>query len=434
MRGSGPSVGRKGDKAVNVRNVGVIESPGCVPVKTWTNGVVVEDKALSQVMNVARLPFIYKWVAVMPDVHWGIGCTVGSVIPTVGAIVPAAIGVDLGCGVSAALTSLKASDLPDDLASVRSAIEAAVPHGRTDNGGANDRGAWGDIPDVVAEAWCSLAVRLAPMVDKRPSLATPRALHQLGTLGTGNHFIEVCLDEADRVWVTLHSGSRGQGNRIGSQFISIARKDMERWFVHLPDADLAYLPEGTDHFDEYLAAVEWAQEYAAENRRLILNATLQAMYSAPPTTMLHGGKTALPHFTTETAVIDCHHNYVAREHHYGRQVLVTRKGAVRAREGDLGLIPGSMGARSYIVRGKGNLESFCSCSHGAGRAMSRTEARKRISLADHAAATAGVECRKDEDVLDESPAAYKPIENVMAAQSDLVDIVHELHAVVCVKG
>ncbi|HLT35793.1 MAG TPA: RtcB family protein [Enhygromyxa sp.] len=398
---------------------------GAVPVKRWTKGVAVEDAALRQLANVARLPFIHKWVAAMPDVHWGMGATVGSVIPTKGAIVPAAVGVDLGCGMMAIETSLRAEDLPDNLAPVRAAIERAVPRGRTGGGHRNDRGAWSDVPKRVGDRWSTeLAARFSVITGKHRKIADANHLVHLGTLGTGNHFIELCLDERDHVWVMLHSGSRGIGNRIGSYFIALAREEMQRWFVRLPDENLAYLPEGTEHFDDYVEAVGWAQDFARINRELMMAAVISALEQAP----------GLRPFVTDAMAVNCHHNYVAREHHYGANVWVTRKGAVRAGEGELGIIPGSMGAKSFIVRGKGNPESFCSCSHGAGRAMSRSEARKRFSLADHAEATKHVECRKDEAVIDETPAAYKPIEAVMAAQADLVEVVHELRQVVCVKG
>lgn len=397
----------------------VYEPTAGVPLKMWTCGVPVEDAAMQQLRNVATLPFVHSHVAAMPDVHWGMGATVGSVIPTKGAIVPAAVGVDIGCGMVAAMTSLMASDLPDNLHGIRSAIEKAVPHGRTDNGGANDRGAWGE-PRAVRNSFV-----LDALVAAHPKLerASKRAGHHIGTLGTGNHFIEVCLDEADRVWVMLHSGSRGIGNAIGMYFISKAKEDMRRWFINLPDADLAYIPEGSDLFADYIQALHWAQDFARENRETILAATVYAIQEAMGRLFDYG-----------LIAVNCHHNYVAKESHFGENVWVTRKGAVRAREGDLGIIPGSMGVRSYIVRGKGDPESFHSCSHGAGRSMSRTEARRRFTLADHEAATAGVECRKDVDVIDETPQAYKDIDAVMAAQADLVDIVHTLKQVVCVKG
>ena len=392
-------------------------------IKSWTRGVPVEDGALAQTRALASMPFIHKHVALMPDVHAGIGATVGSVIATRGAIIPAAVGVDIGCGMNAVRLDIAASDLPDDLHAMRTEIEKAIPHGRTDNGGANDRGAWGSVPAKVWDAWGDLSAAREIILEKHPKIAHTRATSQLGTLGTGNHFVEVCLDEEQRVWIMLHSGSRGQGNAIGSYFIEKAKREMERWFVSLPNADLAYLPEGSSLFDDYIEAVTWAQEYALRNRVLMMSAALSAVGSA----------LGRPVATT-TEAVNCHHNYVAREHHFGANVFVTRKGAVRAREGDLGIIPGSMGAKSFIVRGKGNPDSFCSCSHGAGRKMSRTEAKKRFTLDDHAKATEGVECRKDADVIDETPGAYKSIDDVMAAQEDLVEIVHTLKQVLCVKG
>jgi tRNA-splicing ligase RtcB len=393
-------------------------------VKAWIEGVALDPKAEAQVRKAASLPFIHKWIAVMPDVHHGIGATVGSVIPTKGAVIPAAVGVDIGCGMIAVRTSLGATDLPDDLKGIRTAIEQAVPHGRTNNGAPGDRGAWSDPPAPALEAWTGLSTRFDRIVAKHPKIARGTSLHHLGTLGTGNHFIEVCLDEAERVWFMLHSGSRGIGNRVGSYFIELAKQDMRRWFVNLPDEDLAYFPEGTQHFGEYMEAVSWAQDFAAANRELMMRAIVEAVQASG----------LVPVFDAKLEAVNCHHNYVSRERHFGADVLVTRKGAVRARAGELGIIPGSMGARSYIVRGKGNAESFHSCSHGAGRSMSRAEAKRRFTIADHEAATAGIECRKDADVIDETPAAYKPIEAVMAAQSDLVEIVHTLRQVVCVKG
>ncbi len=397
---------------------------GGVPIKAWTVGVPFEDEAKQQLRAIAALPFIHKWVSVMPDVHRGTGATVGSVVATAGAVIPAAVGVDIGCGMIAVRTTLRAEQLPDSLSRVRAAIERAVPHGRTNNGRPGDRGAWANSPASHLEAWARLKPGYDAIVSKHPRIGRGVSLEHLGTLGTGNHFIELCLDEADHVWLMLHSGSRGVGNRIGSYFIELAKEDMRRFFIHLPEADLAYLPEGTEHFADYLQAVSWAQEYAAINRELMLCSAVEALR----------GCGELPSFELTDAAVNCHHNYVSREHHYGKNVLVTRKGAVRAREGDLGIIPGSMGARSYIVRGKGNAESFHSCSHGAGRVMSRTEAKRRFSLEDHVKATAGIECRKDEDVIDETPGAYKSIDAVMAAQAELVDIVHTLRQVVCVKG
>jgi len=401
----------------------LIESDGA-PIKAWTRGVHVEDVAKKQLRNLAGLPFIHKHIAAMPDVHWGMGATVGSVIATKGAIIPAAVGVDIGCGMIAQRTTLTANDLPDNLHGLRTAIEARIPHGRTNDGGPGDRGAWGDSLPEVAELDTHMW-GLQAIVDKHPKIeqAAKRARSHAGTLGTGNHFVEVCLDLEGRVWVMLHSGSRGIGNRIGTHFIELAKKDMRRWFINLPDQDLAYFPEGSELFNDYRQAVNWAQGFARINRQIMMEAALSALREAVPKP-----------FVCDCEAVNCHHNYVSEERHFGKNVLVTRKGAVRAGEGDLGIIPGSMGAKSFIVRGKGNRESFCSCSHGAGRSMSRTEAKRRFTLADHIAATEGVECRKDEDVIDETPAAYKDIDAVMAAQSDLVEVVHTLRQVVCVKG
>ena len=395
------------------------------PIKAWTDGVPVEDKAMQQLRALVSLPFIYKHVAVMPDVHWGLGATIGSVIATRGAVIPAAVGVDIGCGMSAQRTTLTASDLPDDLRGLRSAIEAAIPHGRTDNGGANDRGAWRQ-PTTAAEAgMTSLIPRLERIAAKHQAItkAADRAVLHAGTLGGGNHFVEVCLDEDQHVWIMLHSGSRGVGNKIGTYFIEKARKEMERYFINLPDKDLAYLVDGSELFGDYVQAVGWAQDYAMFNRALMMDAALRALGQAVPKP-----------FTCDCKAVNCHHNYVSRERHFGYDVLLTRKGAVSAKAGELGIIPGSMGAKSFIVEGRGNRESFCSCSHGAGRKMGRNEARKQFTIEDHVAATVGVECRKDADVIDETPAAYKDIDDVMAAQAELVSVRHTLKQVVCVKG
>jgi len=383
----------------------------------------VDGGAKEQLAKAAALPFIHKWVAVMPDVHRGIGATIGSVLPTKGAIIPAAVGVDIGCGMMATRTSLVASDMPDSLFDLRCAIEQAVPHGLNRSRKGRDKGSWGNPPDVATSAWKTLAAGFRAITEKYPKLEKTNNLVHLGTLGTGNHFIEVCLDEEDRVWFMLHSGSRGVGNALGRTFIELARKDMARWHINLPDRDLAYFPEGTDHFDDYVAAVGWAQDFAFTNRQVMMGNVVRAVREV-----------ITKPFEAAVEAVNCHHNYVTREHHYGENVFITRKGAVRARKGDLGIIPGSMGARSYIVRGLGNEESFCSCSHGAGRVMSRTEAKRRISIEEHIEATAGVECRKDKGVIDETPAAYKSIDAVMEAQKDLVEIVYTLKQVVCVKG
>ncbi len=407
-------------------NYNVLKPDKGVPVKAWTQGVPLEKEAEQQLMNAARMPFIHSHIAVMPDVHWGLGATIGSVIPTLKAIIPAAVGVDIGCGMMAVQTSLKATDLPENLKEIRSNIEKYVPHGRTNNGGRGDRGAWSDIPEPQMEVWKDLGKGLDSITEKNPKVMRKHSnnVNHLGTLGTGNHFIEVCLDEMDQVWFMLHSGSRGIGNRIGTYFIELAKKDMRRWHINLPDINLAYLPEESNHFDEYVEAVEWAQTFAKTNRELMMQAVIQAVQNSK----------GIPPFEANLEAVNCHHNYVARENHFGKNVLVTRKGAVRARLGDMGIIPGSMGAKSYIVRGMGNKDSFDSCSHGAGRTMSRAEARRRFSVDDHIKATEGVECRKDKDVIDETPAAYKDIDAVMEAQKDLVEIAHTLRQIICVKG
>jgi tRNA-splicing ligase RtcB len=393
---------------------------GSVPVKGWVRGVPVDEGARRQLRNIAALPHVGPWVAVMPDVHLGKGATVGSVVPTRGAIIPAAVGVDLGCGMAAVRTTLRAEQLPDSLAALRSAIERVVPVGNGRGGEHRKR------PDRIDTrlAQSGLAGQLDRIHDKHRKLRTDKFDKQMGTLGGGNHFIEVCLDEAGFVWVMLHSGSRGTGNLIGSYFIELARRELEKRVLgfHVPDRDLAFFLEGEPLFDDYVEAVSWAQDYARHNREAMMERVLHAM------------RAQLPKFQLEKTAVNCHHNYVQREEHFGESLWVTRKGAVSARAGELGIIPGSMGARSYIVRGKGNPEAFDSCSHGAGRVMSRGEAKRRFTLADHRAATEGVECRKDKDVIDETPAAYKDIDAVMEAQRDLVDVVHTLKQVVCVKG
>ena len=402
----------------------VITEEGSSPIYHWTRGVLFEDHAKAQLRNIARLPFIHKHVAVMPDVHAGIGATVGSVIATKGAVIPAAVGVDLGCGVHSVLTDLRAEDLPDSLSSLRFDIERNVPHGRSDNGGVNDVGAWrGKWPEAVEAAWLGLEPGYKRICEDKVRTGRIVPINQVGTLGGGNHFLEVCLDEQNRVWVMLHSGSRGVGNAVGSHYIELAKQDMKTWFVNLPDMNLAYLPEGSEHFKKYVEAVEWAQEYARVNREVMLGLALGTME-----------KSLRRKIDTSGMVVSCHHNYISRESHFGENVIVTRKGAVSARLGQLGIIPGSMGTRSFIVRGKGCADSFCSCSHGAGRRMSRTEAKNTFSVKDHELATQGVECRKDKEVIDETPAAYKDVDKVIEAQRELVDVVHTLHAVLCVRG
>ena len=408
---------------MNISNCDIIKTGRGSIIKAWIRGVPVESVAREQLKKTADLPFIYKWLAAMPDVHWGMGATVGTVIATDGAIVPAAVGVDIGCGMTAVQTHLTRDDL-GKLSEVREHIEHAVPHGRTNNGAPGDRGAWGMIPEDVSEHWDGLLKDgLLKLLERDSGLLTGRELTQLGTLGTGNHFIEVSLDEEGKVWLVLHSGSRGIGNRVGTYFIRKAKQEMARYFITLADPNLAYIPERNSDdslFARYMAAARWAQEYARVNRRLMMKRTVGALGL--------GEDDHLPDW------IDCHHNYVEREKHFGHKVWITRKGATSARIGELGIIPGAMGRKSFIVRGLGNHDSFKSCSHGAGRIMSRTEAKRRFTIRDHALATDGLECPKGSNVLDETPGAYKDIDAVMKAQRDLVETVHTLRALICVKG
>ena len=405
------------------QNYNIEDVAGGVPVKMWTRGVPVEDEARKQLANAARLPVVFKHIAAMPDVHLGIGATVGSVIPTLKAIIPAAVGVDIGCGMMAAKTTLRAEDLPDNLGPLRSAIERAVPHGSVPRNRGRDTGSWENPPETVDQIWATLVDEFDALCELHPRLKNTNNRKHLGTLGTGNHFIEVCLDEDGAVWFMLHSGSRGVGNAIGTHFIELAKKDALRNNANLPDQDLAYFEEGAQYFGDYVRAVSWAQKFAQRNREVMMTnliATVRKVITKP--------------FESHVEAVNCHHNYVQQERHFGEDVFVTRKGAVSAKEGQLGIIPGSMGARSFIVRGLGNPESFDSCSHGAGRVMSRTKAKKLFTVDDQIKATEGVECRKDADVIDEIPMAYKDIDAVMAAQRDLVEVVHTLKQVVCVKG
>jgi tRNA-splicing ligase RtcB len=397
----------------------LVEGGDC-PIKCWTEGVPFEYGAQTQLRLTSQLPIVGPHIAVMPDVHFGIGSTVGSVIPTSHAIIPAAVGVDIGCGMMAVRTSLTSHQISENAQDIFEAISKAVPHGGAKG---KETGNWNTIPDEVAEAYRELEPELRRIIGRHGPVSSRNSHSQLGTLGGGNHFIEVCIDEEDRIWLMLHSGSRGVGNKIGSYFIEKAKDDMDRQGLHLPSRDLAYFSEGSPHFDDYVDAVHWAQEYARINRELMMQATVKAVKKAIPVKM-----------TLSDEGVNCHHNYVQKETHFGQELYITRKGAVSARAGELGIIPGSMGTRSYIVRGKGDVDSFCSCSHGAGRVMPRGVAKQSITLAMHRAATEGIVCRKDKDVVDESPAAYKDIDLVMKAQEDLVEVVHTLHQIVCVKG
>lgn len=400
-----------------------------VDVKMWTKYVPVESDAITQLRNLTNLPFVFKHVAAMPDVHVGIGSTVGTVLATSGTVIPACVGVDIGCGCVATQTNLKAKDLPDNLHRIRTEIENMIPVGfdehttsRLSNKGHQNTG------KLLNNQFNQLEKELKEIVIKHPAIesmsrnSAEKAHRQLGSLGGGNHFIELTLDENDNVWIMLHSGSRGIGNVIGRYFIELAQKDMEHQQIKLPNKDLAYLQEGSQHYDDYIQAVSWAQEYARRNRDTMMDLIITAL------------SRFLPPFKIIDTAIQCHHNYVSQEKHFGEDVIITRKGAVAAHKGTLGIIPGSMGAKSFIVRGLGNEESFCSCSHGAGRVMSRSAAKKKITVEDHIKATEGVECRKDEDMIDESPSAYKNIDDVMKSQEDLVEIVHTLKQVLCVKG
>jgi tRNA-splicing ligase RtcB len=387
-----------------------------VPVKIWTDDV--DERSKEQLTNIANLPFVHHHVAAMPDVHLGIGATVGSVIATHRAIIPAAVGVDIGCGMVAARLSLTANEVDEkSLKKIFNQITRDVPVGRGQHADEH----------VLVSTVKPFEPGLKALLERHPELLKSfgkqsKWTNQMGTLGGGNHFIEVCLDESEQVWVMLHSGSRGIGNAIADYFIKLAKRDMERWMIQLPDQDLAYFPEGSEHFEDYVQAVHWAQEYAMVNRQAMLTIVLQALARH------------LPAFTVTTQAVNCHHNYVEKEHHFDADVWVTRKGAIRAREGELGIVPGSMGARSFIVRGKGHPESFCSSAHGAGRRMSRTAAQKEFTEKDLVTQTEGVICRKDKGVVDEIPSAYKDIDVVMANQSDLTEILHTLKQVVCVKG
>jgi tRNA-splicing ligase RtcB (3'-phosphate/5'-hydroxy nucleic acid ligase) len=407
----------------NQRNV-----TGGVPVKMWTRGVAIEGEAQAQLENAARLPIVFHHIAAMPDVHYGIGATIGSVIPTIRAIIPAAVGVDIGCGMMACKTTLTASDLPDSLAALRSEIEKAVPHGSAPKqfrrqGANREVGAWAHPPSEADTAWAQLVDEFDAICVDYPRLKNTNNYRHMGTLGGGNHFIEICLDEHGGVWVMLHSGSRGVGNAMGTMFIELAKKDAELHQRNLPDQDLAYFEEGAQYFGDYVRGVGWAQKFARLNREVMMQRVIGALRNV-----------ITKPFETHLEAVNCHHNYVQKETHFGQEVFITRKGAVSAKAGELGIIPGSMGAKSFIVRGKGNVDSFMSCSHGAGRSMSRTKAKKLFTVADQIKATEGVECRKDADVIDEIPMAYKDIDAVMLAQKDLVEVVYTLKQVVCVKG
>ena len=396
------------------------------PLKVFDGNreVPIDENTVNQAKTYCSMPFVTH-ASLMPDAHYGKGSTVGSVVATHKVIIPAMVGVDIGCGMMAVKTSLKSGDLPDSLKSMRLNIESLVPHGRTNRGGKNDKGSWRyNIPKEVENCWNKkLKDDFENIGKKHPKIKESNHINHLGSLGGGNHFIEICLDLENSVWIMLHSGSRGVGNRIGNYFISLAKKEMRKYLINLPDKDLAYIPEKSLYFWDYFKALIWAQKYARINREIMMERIIKSVKNS----------VKIP-FEIIDKAINCHHNYVAKENHYNKELWVTRKGAVRAEKGDLGIIPGSMGAKSFIVRGKGNTDSLNSCSHGAGRIMSRNQAKKSFGEKDIWEQTKGVECKKNFSVVDEIPQAYKPIEKVMAAQSDLVEIVAELKQVICIKG
>jgi tRNA-splicing ligase RtcB (3'-phosphate/5'-hydroxy nucleic acid ligase) len=381
------------------------------PVLSWANHDLSPDET-KMAQNVASLPFVFKHLALMPDVHLGKGALVGSVVATKAAIIPAAIGVDIGCGMCAIQLPFRAEQLDGKLKKIRQEIEAAIPVGFNENKEA-------DRQVLNWQGWQDFT-----QLHDGVSHLESKALKQMGSLGGGNHFIEVCIDAQDGVWLMLHSGSRNIGNMLAQRHIETGRNLAKMAGETLPDKDLAYFVEGTAEFAAYWRDLQWAQAYAKFNRDVMMT-----RFRAIVERHVAGGKPTKP-----LLAVNCHHNYAEKETHYGESVYVTRKGAVRAQTGDYGIIPGSMGAKSFIVKGKGCVESYCSCSHGAGRLMSRSKAKKTYTLDDLVAQTAGVECRKDDGILDEIPAAYKPIEQVMANQADLVEVVATLKQVVCVKG
>lgn len=396
---------------------------GGVPIKVWDgHGTVpIEQQALAQTAYVSMLPIIGPHVSLMPDAHFGIGSTVGSVIPTRKALIPSAVGVDLGCGVMVIQTTLTSHDVSDNAQNLFDAISIAVPHGGARG---KETGNWGEIPDNVAEVWKQISPKYHEIIGKHGKISSRNAATQLGTMGGGNHAFEVCIDQNDKVWFLLHSGSRGPGNRIGEFFIELAYKDMERLGMKLPtDRNLAYLQEGSENFDDYVEALDWAQNFARLSRELMMENAVQAVR-----------KTIRKKFDFTCEAINVHHNYAIKENHFGEDLWITRKGAISAKKGELAVILGSMGTKSHIVRGLGNPDSFHTCSHGAGRLMSRNMAKQSITLGMHRKATEGIVCRKDRDVIDESPAAYKDIDVVMNAQTDLVEITHTLKQIVNIKG
>jgi len=385
---------------------------GRVPVKIWTEDI--EPEAEQQLINLSTLPFVFKHVSVMPDVHLGAGACIGTVLATKGAIILSSIGSDIGCGMAAIKTNLFGNQVREKIKELRHSIERSIPTGF--NAHKSERAPGLDWQGFLSFEQLTIPTRV--LNDKQ------KYKNQLGTLGGGNHFIEICLDTDNRVWVMLHSGSRNIGKTLADIHLKKAQELMKQFFIELPDKELAFLPQGTNEFDNFLYDVQWAQSYAMENRRLMLELVMKDLSYT-----FNNGQPL-----SRLLEVNCHHNYVELENHYGTNVYITRKGAIRARSNDLGIIPGSMGTRSYIVQGKGEMESYCSSSHGAGRRMSRTKARNTFKEEDILSQTEGVECKKDNSILDELPGAYKSIESVMANQEDLVTVLYELKQLLCIKG
>lgn len=387
-----------------------------IPIKIWTNDI--EEEAEQQLRKLSELPFIYKHVAVMPDVHAGKGSTIGTVIATQGAILPAAVGVDIGCGMAAMKLPFKI-DFIKDLPKLRHSIERSIPTGRYTNN---------TVKDELLKKFLALGQMSELASQKLENRIIQNAIKSIGTLGGGNHFIEICQDQNNDAWIMLHSGSRNIGKTLADLHINKAKDIMKQYFISTPDPDLAYLAQNTKEFDAYLQDLMFAQNFALINREEMIDRTLREV-------LYHVGM--LDQYLTlkETLFrVSCHHNYTNIENHFGKNVYITRKGAVSAKEGEWGIVPGSMGTKSYIVKGLGNSESFCSCSHGAGRRMSRTKAREQYTIEDLKQQTDGVECRKDSSIIDELPSAYKSIDVVMDNQKDLVQPVYELKQVLCIKG
>ena len=389
-------------------------------ILSWAS--IMEPSAEGQVKNISQLPFVFKHVAVMPDAHLGKGACVGSVVATDGAIIPSCVGVDIGCGMIAVKTKFKAADLPESLESIRKGIERRIPLGA---------GGWNEKPSPAAVKFMDNSLKDEKAHPSERLMSDDglkaRALKQFGSLGSGNHFIEICLDAEDNVWVMLHSGSRGVGNVLASRHIETAKGLMKKYFILLPDPDLAYLSQGTPEFEDYVRDLLWCQAYALENRDEMMNRVLTELSYA---LYKEGGHEK----EMELERVNCHHNFTQMENHFGKNVWLTRKGAIQARIGQLGIIPGSMGTKSYIIRGKGNPLAYDSCSHGAGRRFSRNEARRRLSMKDFDREMQGIECRRSEELIDELPSAYKDIDQVMDDQKDLVEVVATLKQVISVKG